>query len=77
LRAIGTIDLVGKHGGAVHDVGEGGDDAAERIGQEDVGVLAGVGGQFADEVLTYKYNNEAPNKNYTNLFSTKLCYSGM
>jgi hypothetical protein len=49
LGAIRAIDLVGEDGGAVHDVGEGGNDAAQGIGQENVGVLAGVGGQFADE----------------------------
>ena len=51
LGAIGAVDLIGEDSGAAHHVGEGGDDAAERIGQEDVGVLAGVGGQFADMPL--------------------------
>jgi len=48
LGAIGAIDLIGKHGGATHDIGEGGNDTADCIGQEDVGVLAGVDGQFAN-----------------------------
>ena len=51
LGAIGAVDLVGENGGAAHHIREGGNDAAERVGQEDVGVLTGIGGQFADMPL--------------------------
>jgi len=48
LGAVGAVDLIGDDGRAAHDVGEGGNDAAEGVGQKDVGILTGVGGQFAN-----------------------------
>jgi len=60
LGAIRTVDLIGKHGGATHHVGEGSNDATERIGQEDVGVLTGIGGQFPDTSSTLEELNVLP-----------------
>ncbi len=40
LVAVGAVELVAEHDGAACRVAEGGDDAAEQVGEQEAGTLA-------------------------------------